>query len=102
MVLIKHFKETERLYKQTLPFFSSSQECLAARLGSPEEDIEKENQDVGEGPSHGFLHLIPDSSLSPIPIPPPRKKPSLEKVTESLCRLFEEDRQKFLSGKGVA
>ena len=42
-MLIKHFKETERLYKQTLPFFSSLQECLAARLGSPEEDSEKEN-----------------------------------------------------------
>ena len=29
------------------------------------------------------------------------KKLSLEKVTESLRRSFEEDRQKFLSGKGV-
>ena len=80
---------------------SSSQECLAARLGSPEEDSEKENRDVGEGPSHGFLHLIPDPSPSPIPIPPPRKRPSLEKVTETLCGSFEKDRKKFLSGELV-
>ena len=99
--LIEHFAKTERLYEQTLPFLSSSQECLAAQLGSPEEDSEKENQDVGEGSSHGFLCLIPDRSLSLIPVPPPRKKPSLEKVTESLCRLFKEGRQEFLSGKGV-
>ena len=41
--LIKHFAKTERLYEQALPFLSSSQECLAARLGSPAEDSEKEN-----------------------------------------------------------
>ena len=70
-------------------------------MGSPEEDSEKENQDVGEGPSHGFLHLIPNQSPSPIPIPPPRKKPSLKKVTKSLRQSFEEGRQKFLSGEGV-
>ena len=76
-------------------------ECLATRLGSPAEDSEKENRDVGEGPSHGFLCLIPNRSMSPIPIPPPKKKPSLEKVTESLRRSFKKDRQRFLSGGGV-
>ena len=41
--LIEHFAETDRQVEQTLPFLSSSQECLAAQLGSPEEDREKEN-----------------------------------------------------------
>ena len=91
--LIEHFAETDRQVEQALPFLSSSQECLAARLGSAEEDSEKENQDVGEGSSHGFLCLIPNRSPFPIPIPVPRKKPSLEKVTESLRRSFEEGRQ---------
>ena len=99
--LYEHLVETERWYEQTLPFLLSSQECLAARLGSPEEDSEKENRDVGEGSSHGFLCLIPDRSPSPIPIPAPRKKPSLEKVTKSLRQSFEEGRQQFLSGEGV-
>ena len=53
-VLIESFEEAERQYEQGLPFLSSSQECLAARLGSPEEDSEKENRDVGEGPSMAF------------------------------------------------
>ena len=101
MGLIEHFAETNRLVEQALPFLLSSQECLAARLESPEEDSEKENRDVGEGSSHGFLHLIPNRSPSPIPIPAPRKKPSLEKVTESLHQSFEEGREKFLSGGGV-
>ena len=82
--LIQHFAETDRQVEQALPFLSSLQECLTAWLGSPEEDSEKENQDVGEGSSHGFLCFIPNRSLSPIPIPAPRKKPSLEKVTETL------------------
>ena len=99
--LVEHFTETDRQVEQALPFLSSSQECLAARLGSPEEDSKKENRDVGEGSSHGFLRLIPDRSPSPIPIPAPRKKPSLEKVTESLRQSFEEGRQRFLSGNGV-
>ena len=102
MLAAEHITESERQYKKALPFLSSSQECLAVRLGPYEEDSEKENQDVGEGPSHDFLCLIPSPSPSPIPIPPPHKKPSLEKVTESLHRSFEEDRQKFLLGKGVA
>ena len=101
MELYEHLIKTERLYEQALPFLSSSQECLAAQLGSPEEDSKKENRDVGEGSSHGFLRLLPNRSPSPIPIPAPRKKPSLEKVTESLRRSFEEGRQRFLSGKGV-
>ena len=99
--LVEHFAEMDRQVEQALPFLSSSEECLAARLGSPEEDSEKENRDVGEGPSHGFLHLIPNPNPSPIPIPPPRKKPSLEKATKDLCWSFEKDRQKFLSGEGV-
>ena len=99
--LIDHFAETNRQVEQALPFLSSSQECLAARMGSPEEVSEKENRDVGEGSSHGFLRLIPNRSPSPIPIPVPRKKPSLEKVTESLRQSFEEGRQKFLLGDGV-
>ena len=41
--LIDHFAETDRQVEQALPFLSSSQECLAAWLGSPEEDSEKEN-----------------------------------------------------------
>ena len=41
--LIEHFAETDRQVGQALPFLSSSQECLAAWLGSPEEDSEKEN-----------------------------------------------------------
>ena len=100
-VLIDHFAETDRQVEQALPFLSSSQECLAARLGSPEEDSKKENRDVGEGSSHGFLCLIPNRSPSPIPVPVPRKRPSLEKVTESLRQSFEEGREKFLSGGGV-
>ena len=99
--LIEHFAETDRQVKQALPFLLSLEECLAARLGSPEEDSEKENQDVGEGPSHGFLHLIPDYSLSPIPIPAPRKKPSLEKVTQDLRDEFAKERKKFLDGMGA-
>ena len=39
--------------------------------------------------------------MSPIPIPPPHKKPSLEKITESLKRSFEKHRQRFLLGEGV-
>ena len=84
-----------------LPFLSSSQECLAARLGSPEEDSKKENRDVGEGSSHGVLRLIPDRSPSPIPIPAPRKKPSLEKVTQDLRDEFAKERKKFLDGMGA-
>ena len=42
-VLIASFEEAERQYEQGLPFLSSSQECLAAWLGSPAEDSEKEN-----------------------------------------------------------
>ena len=99
--LAESFVEAKWQYEQALPFLLGLQECLAARVGSPEEDSEKENRDVGEGPSHGFLHLIPDGSPSPIPIPPPRKKPSLEKVTESLHRSFKDGRQQFLSGGGV-
>ena len=99
--LIKHFAETDRQLKQTLPFLSSSQECLAARLGSPEEDSEKENRDVGGGSSHGFLRLIPDRSPSPIPIPALRKKPSLEKVTQDLQDEFAKERKKFLDGCGA-
>ena len=91
----------ERWYEEALPFLSSKEECIAAGLGACEEDSEKENQDVGEGPSHGFLCLIPEPSPSPIPILPPRKKPSLEKVTEDLCQSFKEGRQEFLLGGGV-
>ena len=98
--VIQSFKEAEQQYKQGLPFLLSSQECLA-RLGSPEEDSEKENQDVGEGSSHGFLHLIPDQSSSPIPIPPPKKKPSLEKVTQDLRDEFVKERKRFLDGMGA-
>ena len=99
--LIEHFAETNRQVKQALPFLSSSQECLAARLGSPEEDSKKENRDVGEGSSHGFLRLLPNRSPSPIPIPAPRKKPSLEKVTQNLRDEFAKERQKFLNGMGA-
>ena len=35
--LVEHFTKTNRQLKQALPFLLSSQECLAARLGSPEE-----------------------------------------------------------------
>ena len=92
----------ERQEREALPFLSSEEEHLAAELGAYEEDSKEENQDVGEGSSHGILHLIPSSpSPNPIPIPPPKKKPSLEKVTEDLCWLFEKDRQQFLSGGGV-
>ena len=93
--------ERERQYKEALPFLSSREEHLAVELGAYEEDSKKENRDVGEGPCHGFLHLIPSPSPSPIPILPPRKKPSLKKVTEHLHQLFEKDRQKFLHGEGV-
>ena len=41
--VIDSFVESERLYKQTLPFLSSSQECLAARLGNYEMDSKREN-----------------------------------------------------------
>ena len=99
--LIDHFTETDRQVAQALPFLSSSQECLAARLESPEEDSEKENRDVGKGSSHGFLHLIPNRSPSPIPIPAPRKKPSLEKVTQNLRDEFAKERKKFLDGMGA-
>ena len=67
-------------------------------MGSPEEDSEKENRDVGEGSSHGFLCLIPDQSPSPIPILAPRKKPSLEKVIQDLRDKFVKERKKFLDG----
>ena len=99
--LIEHFAETNRQIEQALPFLSSSQECLAARLGSPEEDSEKENRDVGEGSSQGFLRLIPAHSPSPIPIPALRKKPSLEKVTQNLRDEFAKEWKKFLDGMGV-
>ena len=90
MLAAEQIAERERQYEEALPFLSSGEECLAVELGAYEEDSEKENQDVGEGPSHGFLHLIPSPSPSPIPIPLPCKKPSLKK-----------DRQKFLSSGGV-
>ena len=32
--LVEHFAKSKRQYEQALPFLSSSQECLAARLGS--------------------------------------------------------------------
>ena len=99
--VIEHFAESERMYEEALPFLSSLQECLADQLGSYEEDSEKENQDVGEGPSHGFLRLIPSRSASPIPILPPKKKPSLEKVTQDLRSEFEKERQRFLNGGGA-
>ena len=96
----KHFAESKRQYKQALPFLSSSQECLAARLEGYE-DSKKENRDAGEGPSHGFLCLIPSQSPSPIPIPPPKKKPSFEKVTQDLRDEFMRERQRFLNGGGA-
>ena len=74
----------ERQFEEALPFLSSREEHLAVELRAYEEDSKKENRDVREGSSHGFLRLIPSPSPSPIPILPPRKKPSLEKVTESL------------------
>ena len=82
--LYEHLIETERQYKQTLPFLLSSQECLAAWLGSPEEDNEKENRDVGEGSSQGFLRLIPDRSLSPIPIPAPVNTGGKGEITQQV------------------
>ena len=88
----KQITKRERQYKEALPFLSSGEEHLAVELGAYEEDSKKENQDVREGSSHGFLHLIPSPSPSPIPIPPPCKKPSLEKVTESLHQSFKKDR----------
>ena len=39
----KHIAESKKQYKEALPFLSSSQECLATRLGAYEEDSEKEN-----------------------------------------------------------
>ena len=98
--LVEHFAKTDRRVEQALPFLLSSQECLATRLESPEEDSEKENRDVGEGSSHGFLRLIPNRSLSPIPIPAPRKKPSLEKVTQDLWDEFAKERKKFFGWYG--
>ena len=41
--LVEHFAKTDRRVEQALPFLLSSQECLATRLESPEEDSEKEN-----------------------------------------------------------
>ena len=41
--LVKSFAEAEQQYEQAFPFLSSSQECLAAQMGSPEEDSKKEN-----------------------------------------------------------
>ena len=89
-VLIKHFAKSKRQYEQALPFLSSLQECLAAQLGSYEEDSEKENQDVEEGPSHGFLRLIPSWSASPIPIPPPCKYAvwSVQKMIVAILACF--------------
>ena len=106
--LVERFEESERLYKQGLPFCSSSQECLADRLADARQDSEKENRDVGEGSSHGVLRRIPTldvpicyiPSSSPIPIPAPKKRPSLEKVTEDLKDAFAKERQKFLDGYG--
>ena len=99
--LVEHFAKTDRQIKQSLPFLSSLQECLAARLESPEEDSEKENRDVGEGSSHGFLRLVPNRSPSPIPIPAPRKRLSLEEVTQDLRDKFAKERKKFLDGMGA-
>ena len=35
--------KSERQYEEALPFLSSSQECLATRLGAYEEDSKKKN-----------------------------------------------------------
>ena len=43
LALVEHFTETDRQLEQALPFLLSLQECLAAWLGSPEEDSKKEN-----------------------------------------------------------
>ena len=92
----------EKSAKEALYCLLSDEEALTIELGVYKEDSEKENWDVGEGSSHGVLCPIYYApSPEHIPIPPPKKKPSLEKATEDLCQQFEEGRQKFLSGDRV-
>ena len=91
-----------RAAKEFFEGLPSEEEALAVALGAYGSNSKKENRDAGEGSSHGVLCPI-FSSLSPkpIPIPPPREKPSLEKVTKDLHQQFGEGRQTFLSGGRV-
>ena len=76
------------------------EELLAEAMGVYEEDSKKENWVVGEGSSHGILHLITPSP-PPIPVPGPCQKPSFGGMTEDLSQQFLEGREHFLSGQGV-
>ena len=64
----------------------SEEEALAVTLGAYGLDSKKENQDVGEGSSYGILRpIISSLSPQPIPIPPPRKKPSVIALATSMA-----------------